>query len=131
MDIEIKPRPFSREQLLKIKRDLNDGRIRRFGAIVSHYKLGFSHNALVAWEKKDLNPAFSGKLKTKEYISHIYLRRFTRLWPYGLYTMLHARSRQELVSLINELSGILKGGKFKVLNTIKEFKKTSFSPNRK
>lgn len=128
MDIEIKPQPFSREELAKIKRGLKDGSLRRFGAIVSHYKLGFSHNALVAWEKKDIAPALAEKLKAKDYISHIYLRRSNRLWPYGLYTMIHARSKEELDSFIHELSTLMNGCKHKVLNTVKEFKKTSFSP---
>src|SRR3989338_1150297 len=128
MDIEIKSRPFSREELAKIKRGLKDGKIRRFGAIVSHYKLGFNHNALVAWAKKDISPALAGKLKAKEYISHIYLRRFHRLWPYGLYTMIHARSEGELASFIDQLSALMNGRGHKILNTVKEFKKTSFTP---
>lgn len=131
MDIEIKPQPFSREELAKIKRGLKDGRLRRFGAIVSHYKLGFSHNALVAWEKKEIAPALAGKLKAKDYISHIYLRRSNRLWPYGLYTMIHARSQEELDSFLFELSALLKGRGHKILNTVREFKKTSFRPEKK
>lgn len=128
MDIEIKPQPFSREELAKIKRGLKDGRLRRFGAIVSHYKLGFSQNALVAWEKKEISLSFARKLKAKDYISHIYLRRSNRLWPYGLYTMIHARSQDELDSFLFELSALLKGRGYKILNTVREFKKTSFRP---
>ena len=131
MDIEIKSRPFSAGQLKKIKQDLASGKIRRFGAIVSHYKLGFSHNALVAWEKKDLAPALAKRLKAKEYISHIYLRRSTRLWPYGLYTMIHAKSKEDLDSFIRELSTLMNGCKHKVMDTVREFKKTSFTPENK
>ena len=130
MDIEIKSEPFTKEQLAGIKRDLKAGRLRRFGAIVSHYKLGFTHNAMAAWEKKDISPALAKKLKAREFISHIYLRRSSRLWPYGLYTMLHARSRKEMDSFINELSALMSGCKHKILDTVREFKKTSFSPRR-
>ncbi len=130
MDIEIKPQPFSREQLVKIKRDLKDGKLRRFGAIVSHYKLGFTHNALAAWEKKEISLSFARKLKAKDYISHIYLRRSNRFWPYGLYTMVHARSQEELDSFLFELSALLKGRGHKILNTVREFKKTSFRPEK-
>lgn len=129
MDIEIKPRPFTKEQLLKIKQDLRSGKVRRFGAIVNHQKLKFTHNALVSWNKKSVSPALSRKLKAKDYISHIYLRRPHPLWPYGLYTMVHARSRRELGSFIEELSSLMRGCEYKVLNTLKELKKTSFSPN--
>ena len=129
MDIEITSRPFTKGQLRKIKQDLRLGKIRRFAAIVSHQKLGFSHNALIAWEKSSLSRKLANQLKNKHYISHIYLRAAGPRWPYGLYTMLHARSRKELEALIGELSKLSGGCVHKVLNTIKEFKKTSFHPD--
>ena len=128
MDIAIKSQAFTKEALRKIKQGLASGKIRRFGAIVSHYKLGFTHNALIAWKKHSVSEALGQKLKAKDRISHIYLRKSTRLWPYGLYTMIHAQSKQELDSFVNELSVLLKGCNFKVLHTLRELKKTSFSP---
>ena len=130
MDIALKSRPFTREELKDIKQDLKSGKVRRFGAIVNHNKLGFTHNALVAWKKHSVSAPLSRKLKAKDYISHIYLRKSTCLWPYGLYTMLHAQSRKELEGYISELSA-LTGSAFRVLNTVKEFKKTSFDPRVK
>jgi DNA-binding Lrp family transcriptional regulator len=128
MDIAIKSRPFTKRQLEKIKEDLSSGKIRRFGAIVNHQKLKFTHNALIAWSKKSVSPALGAKLKEKDYISHIYLRKPHRLWPYVLYTMIHARSREELGLFIEELSKLMRGCEYKVLNTVKELKKTSFNP---
>lgn len=128
MDIEIKSQPFTQAQLKKIKQDLTSGRIRRFAAVVSHYRLGFTHNALIAWKKHAVSEALGQKLKAKECISHIYLRKSSRVWPYGLYTMIHAQSKDGLSLLINELSSLMRGCEFKVLETIKEFKKTSFRP---
>ena len=130
MDIEIKSRPFSEEELWKIKQDLASGIIRRFGAIVNHNKLGFTHNALVAWKKHTVSAALGQKLKAQDRISHIYLRKSTRLWPYGLYTMIHAQSREELDCLIAGLARLMRGCGYKVLNTVKEFKKTSFEPSK-
>ena len=129
MDIEITSRVFTRGQLRKIKQDLRSGRIRRFAAIVNHQKLGFKHNAMITWQKPVVNNSLSRKLKEKNYISHIYLRKATRLWPFGLYTMLHAQSRKELDLFIAELSELMDGCAYKVLNTVKEFKKTSFHPD--
>lgn len=128
MDIAIQSRPFTKKQLEKIKEDLSSGRVRRFGAIVNHQKLKFTHNALIAWNKKSVSLSLSGKLKRKDYISHIYLRKPHRLWPYVLYTMIHAQSREELALFIKELSELLSKPAFKVLSTLKEFKKTSFIP---
>ena len=128
MDIEIKPQPFTKEELKKIRQDLRSGKIRRFGAIVNHNKLGFNHNALVAWEKHSLSQALGQKLKAKDRISHIYLRKSGRLWPYGLYIMIHAQNKEELDCFICELAKLMPGCSYKVLNTVKEFKKTSFNP---
>ena len=128
MDIAIKSQAFTKEALRKIKQGLSSGKIRRFGAIVSHYKLGFTHNALIAWKKHSVSEILGQKLKAKDCISHIYLRKSTRLWPYGLYTMIHAQSIEELEGCIKELSMLLKGARFKVLPTVRELKKTSFSP---
>jgi len=128
MDIEIKPEPFSKEELEKFKRDLRLGKIRRFGAIVSHQKLRFNHNALVAWRKSSLRQKLSAALKEKEYLSHIYLRKPQRLWPYSLYTMVHAKTKEELNLFIEQLSRLLNCRDFRVLNTVKELKKISFNP---
>lgn len=130
MNVELKPEPFTQEQLDKIRQDLRLGRIRRFGAIVSHYKLGFIHNALIAWKKKSVSIPLSQKLKDKDYISHIYLRKSNRLWPYSLYTMIHARTKEELSLFINELSGLLNRSDCRALNTLRELKKTSFNPRK-
>lgn len=128
MDIEIKSQPFTKEYLKKIKKDLYSGRIRRFGAVVNHQKLDYSYNALIAWAKPLLSQSLNQKLKDRGYISHIYLRKAHRVWPYRLYTMVHAQSRIELDSHVLELSQLLGRLKFKVLKTIKEFKKISFYP---
>ena len=131
MDIEIKPEPFTREELEKLKRDLRLGKIRRFGAIVSHQKLRFNHNALIAWRKSSPGNKLSAALKEKEYLSHIYLRKPHRLWPYSLYTMVHAKAKEELSIFIDELARLLNCRDFRVLNTVKELKKTSFNPAEK
>jgi DNA-binding Lrp family transcriptional regulator len=130
MDIEIRPRPFTKGQLEQIKRNLRAGRIRRFGAIANHRKLEFRHNALVAWKKESISSKMRRALQDKEYASHIYLRKPHPLWPYGLYTMVHARNKEELDLFIKELSQLMPGCAYKVLNTIKELKKTSFKPNK-
>lgn len=128
MDIQIKPQPFTKNRLAKLKQDLRANKIRRFAAIVDHQKLNFTSNALIAWSKQSINKELSAKLKEKSYISHIYLRKTHRLWPYGLYTMVHAKSKEELNAHVNEISELLGGCEHKTLTTIKEFKKTSFNP---
>lgn len=131
MDIQIRPQPFNKNQLDAIKSGLRSGRIRRFGAIVNHQRLNFTHNALIGWQRDSVGRGLAEKLKKKDYMSHIYLRKPHPLWPYGLYTMIHAQSKKELDLYIAELCGIFGGCGYKVLTTIKEFKKTSFIPCRR
>ena len=128
MDIEIKPEPFTKEELGKLKQDLRLGKIRRFGAMVSHQKLRFNHNALVAWKRSSPGNKLSAILKEKEYLSHIYLRKPRRPWPYSLYTMVHAKTKEELSLFIDQLSRLLNCPDFRILNTVRELKKTSFNP---
>lgn len=127
-DIQIKSQPFTQEELKKLKEDLHSGRLRRFGAIVNHQKLNYAYNALIAWAKPSLNNSLAQKLKSKDYISHIYLRKAHRLWPFGLYTMIHAQTQKELDVFVGELSKLLGDCDSKVLKTIRELKKTSFNP---
>ena len=129
MDIQIKSQPFTKDELKNIKEDLHCARIRRFGAIVDHQKLNYSYNALISWAKQSLSRKLTWQLKEKDYISHIYLRKAHRFWPFGLYTMVHAQTQEELNSHIQELLKLLGRCNFKVLNTLKEFKKVSFNPN--
>ncbi|MEK6868972.1 MAG: hypothetical protein AABX74_01975 [Nanoarchaeota archaeon] len=129
MDLEIKSQPFTEKQLERIKMGLRSGKVRRFGAIANHQKLKFSHNALIAWKIKSIGEGASEKLKEKTYISHIYLRKSNRLWPYSLYTMVHAHNQDELQLYVQEIRRLLKHPAYKALNTVKEFKKTPFLPS--
>jgi DNA-binding Lrp family transcriptional regulator len=129
MDLEIKSQPFTEKQLARIKRGLRSGKVRRFGAIANHQKLKFSHNALIAWKLKSMGEGIAEKLREKTYISHIYLRRANRLWPYSFYTMVHAHNQDELQLYVQEIRRLLKHPAYKALNTVKEFKKTPFLPS--
>jgi len=129
LDIKIKSKAFTKIQLSRLKRDLSSERIRRFGAIVDHWKLNFSYNALVVWTKQSIDEQLASKLKEKPYISHIYIRKPHRDWPYGLYTMVHANNSEKLDSYIKEMNTLLNTA-HKVLKTVKEFKKISFVPTK-
>lgn len=128
MDIEIKSQPFTKEKLRSIKEELTSGRIRRFAAVVDHQRLKFSYNALIAWQRQALSRQTIQRIKEKEYLSHIYLRKAHRLWPFGLYTMVHAQTQEEMDAYVKELFQLLGRCKFRVLNTLKELKKISFNP---
>ncbi len=135
------PRPFARMaarlgtteagavELLRTY--LDDGFIRRFGAVLAHRRVGFTANALAVWQvsPRHLKPVVAGMVANR-HISHCYLRRRYPVWPYNLYTMIHARSRRECKAII---ALILRGNRNKikshtVLFTVKELKKARLDP---
>ena len=136
-DIPLVTRPF-RELIEKSGLDIQENRlvelwkkfkedkmIRRYSAILKHSKAGFSHNAMTAWKLNKNDDADKIKIfSSQRAISHLYIRTiYPGKWEHGLFAMIHARSGEELESIIKKLekeSGIKD---YLVLHSIKEFKK--------
>ncbi|MCU0651223.1 MAG: hypothetical protein MUC52_03210, partial [Candidatus Omnitrophica bacterium] len=121
-------------ELLKIiSMYIRAGLIRRFGAVLDHYKIGLKTNALVAWQTdpKDI-PAAAKVLSQVRGVSHCYQRKTHPGWPYSVYTMIHARDRRhcrEILTLIlNAIGDKIKA--YRILFTVKELKKTRFEPKQ-
>ena len=102
------------------------GLIRRFGAFLSHDRVGLKANCLCVWNVPEAMIGKTGKICGREKaVSHCYLRESRRDWPYNLYTMVHAKTRTECKEIIKSISGKCKIDDFKMLFTLKKFKKTS------
>ncbi len=112
------------ELLEKIKIWQTAGIIRRIGAILRHRDVGFTTNWMVAWNIEKENEDLIGKKAAQNpFVSHCYLRKTNPDWPYGLFTMLHTRSIEEAQAMVEELCEAIKPLEYKILPTIKEFKK--------
>ena len=108
----------------KVGELMRSGAIRRFGAVLDHTKAGLSENALVLWRAEDpdgLGVKFAGLA----WVSHCYRRRTYPDFDYQVYTMVHARSREELEDRIGRMRDIA-GTEPLVLYTKRRFKKSSF-----
>ena len=104
----------------------NSGEIRRFGATLRHQKAGYGCNAMVAWYVDDADMARAGAfMADRPEISHCYHRVNCMDWPYNLYTMVHAKTREECQARVEELSRLSGLDEYDVLESRKEFKKTS------
>ncbi len=103
---------------------MSTGVIRRFGARVSHRRMGFESNALVAWEGSDVE-TWGIRFAEIPAVSHCYLRTPHPEWPYRLYTMVHARSDREMEKTIAFMCSIAEGSGHVLLRTLYELKKTS------
>jgi DNA-binding Lrp family transcriptional regulator len=136
-DLPVESRPFDTwaaeagvapEELLEACRTFVDrAYMRRFAAVLNHRKAGFGANGMAVWkvpeeELDDLGPrmaAFSA-------VSHCYKRPTYPDWPYSIFTMVHARSKEaceEAIAAIAEDTGITDPDRRAVLYSTLEFKK--------
>jgi DNA-binding Lrp family transcriptional regulator len=113
------------EKLLAVLRQWQtDGRLRRLGAVVNHFQVGFAAGAMVVWCVPDDRVDAVGELFASfPKISHVYLRASGKQWPYNLYTMVHASGGSELETTIETMSRQSRITDFRVLKTVKELKK--------
>ena len=102
------------------------GEIRRFGATLRHQKAGYGSNAMVAWfvDPEDME-RIGQFMAARPEISHCYHRVNCMDWPYNLYTMVHAKSREECDEKVAELARLSGLDEYDVLESRREFKKTS------
>lgn len=81
---------------------LEAGLIGRLGVIVRHRALGWTANAMVVWEAPDAVIEVAGPLlAVQPGVTLCYERRPAGSdWPYTLYCMIHARSREEAMATL-------------------------------
>ena len=113
------------EFLRRVKNFVEDKKIRKVGAVLRHREAGFKANALCAWEVPaekidDIAKIFS----SHSAVSHCYDRTTAPNWNYNLYTMIHAKSREELEKIVLELSATTGIENFQIMYSKKEWKKT-------
>lgn len=103
------------------------GVMRRFSASVSHNMLGFVGNAMACWKvPADMVETAGREMARVQEISHCYERKASPLWPYNLYAMMHAHTKEGCQSIADKLSsdtGLDKNA-FVLLFSTKEVKKT-------
>ncbi len=88
---------------------LADGRVRRVGVVPNHYALGYTANGMSVWDVDDDSIDLLGpQVGALPFVSHCY-RRPRRLpaWPYNLFAMVHARSRDEVAAKLEEIRALL------------------------
>ncbi|MBR0406394.1 MAG: radical SAM protein [Eggerthellaceae bacterium] len=102
----------------------SEGLLRRFGAFVRHQKLGYAFNGMTVWNVPDERACEIGHAFAHlPYVSHCYCRPYSEKWPYNLYTMVHAKSQEELDGYVEQMKEMC-GLEARVLVSTKEYKKT-------
>jgi siroheme decarboxylase len=101
------------------------GAISRFAAILGHRRLGYTANAMVAWQVPATQvDEFGRHCAEHPAISHCYERAaYPEDWPYNLYTMIHATTNQGIQAVIAAIRARFPATPCERLDSVREFKK--------
>ncbi len=135
-DILVDPEPYralaeslklSQEQLLSRIQDMKEsGKIRRLGAVLRHRKSGYLFNAMVVFKVSEDKADQAGQvLAACPQVTHCYLREVPEDFDYNLFAMIHLRGEGELLPLLRDLLDKSGLDDYRVIKSIKEFKKVS------
>lgn len=98
--------------------------MRRFCAVLHHRAAGAKANAMGVWAVPEAQVEEVGlRLAKFPEVSHCYQRPTYADWPYSIFTMVHARSREDALEALERMRGAANGAKLEALWTVKEFKK--------
>ena len=97
------------EVLTRLGRMLEQGVIRRIGAVPNHYAIGYRANGMAVFDVADDQvDALGQQLGALDCVSHCYRRpRHLPHWPYNLFAMVHGGSRRAVREQQAELLQLL------------------------
>ena len=113
------------ETLKKEAKRMQEAKImRRFASILYHRRAGFKANAMVVWSVDENKAEEIGK-RVAEFsaVSHCYLRPVYPNWPYSLFSMIHAKSKEEVEEVVESIKKEIEPKDYKYLYSTREFKK--------
>lgn len=90
----------------RLQQLLRAGIITRFGCVVRHRTLGFTANAMTVWNVPDavVDVVASHVIKNPSVTLCYQRRRHPSVWPYNLFCMVHAKSREEALTAVADLN---------------------------
>ncbi|MBL8488882.1 MAG: Lrp/AsnC family transcriptional regulator [Rhodocyclaceae bacterium] len=102
---------------------LEEGLIKRFGVVVRHHELGYRANAMVVFDVPDDQVSEIGRTLAREAgVTLCYRRRRAPPeWTGNLFCMVHGRSREAVLPVVERLSR-LAGRSCEVLFSVRRFK---------
>ncbi|MFQ5987229.1 MAG: AsnC family transcriptional regulator [Dehalococcoidia bacterium] len=113
------------EPLLELARGFVErGIMRRYSAILDHYRVGFKANAMGCWiVPRPLVDQVGRGIASFSRVSHVYERETTEDWPYNMFAMIHDSSREECEGLARKISEHTGVWGYSLLHSVKEYKK--------
>ncbi len=97
------------EVITRLAAMLARGVLRRIGAVPNHYRLGWRANGMTVWDVDDACIDTLGeRIGALPFVSHCYRRpRHLPHWPYNLFAMVHARSREDAAPQVAVIAAVL------------------------
>lgn len=134
-DLPVDPQPFDQwadqagcsveELLAGAERYRQRRQMRRFAAVLHHRSAGMRSNVMGVWSAPQAQADMIGqKLAEFPAVSHCYLRPRYDDWPYNLYTMVHARDRDQALATLDAMARETGLTERAALWSVKEYKKT-------
>ncbi|MBA2528909.1 MAG: Lrp/AsnC family transcriptional regulator [Euzebyales bacterium] len=133
-DLTVEPTPFaSMAQRLGTSSDavvkaaeafIDEGLMRRFAAVLHHRRAGFGANAMSVWSVPErLTDEYGYQLAGYAAVSHCYRRPTYPDWPYALFGMIHATSKQRVEEAVADIRERTQLDDYRLLYSTKEYKK--------
>lgn len=133
-DMPVVERPFSvyaerlgiREDIIlrKLKDFKERGIMRRFAAVLYHRNAGFLSNGMVVWKiPEDIIDEVGSRIASYRAVSHCYERTTNDVWQYNLFSMIHAKKRDDLERIVEEIQMETGVEDYAILYSTREFKK--------
>ncbi len=105
----------------------DQGKLRRFSAVLNHRKAGFAANAMGVWAVRAGSDAELDKIGETmgsfRAVSHCYKRPTYPDWPYNIFTMVHGKSAEECEAVLKTISEKTGVREYSALYSTKEYKK--------
>jgi len=95
--------------MMRMREMLSKGIIRRIGIVPNHFSLGWNFNGMTVWDVADEQvDEFGARVGDLDFVTHCYQRpRFLPEWPYNLFAMVHAKSRDDAQQQIDQIAALL------------------------
>ncbi len=97
------------EVMRRLQQLLDNGVIRRIGAVPNHYAIGWTANGMTVWDVDDAEIDLLGeRVGALPFVTHCYRRpRALPDWPYNLFAMVHGASREECADKAGQIRLVL------------------------
>jgi DNA-binding Lrp family transcriptional regulator len=113
------PELFSQAQAFK-----DEGRMRRFAAILAHRAAGFVANGMGVWAVPDDRiDEVGAQMAGFKAVSHCYQRPTYPDWPYNIFSMIHGRTKEDCQIVLDAIQRVTGVSDYTTLYSTQEFKK--------